>query len=159
MSGSEEHRHLTAVSAPLWQPAESECVDPLLTDADLLADLAQMGLIQEGAETLVSPPELTVMTALLCQGLELDEVHRLVTLANRLAEHAGEQLQAEIAGIGSGIDDGTALTLAKLVCADVLTHGPLRLGPETGSRRAPLRLVPPADVDLRAPETVRRLPG
>lgn len=118
-----------AESCPLENPA-------------VLDDLAMAGVIQYGAgDSLASPPALTVATALLSQGLELEQVRHLVSTADRLAQQVCECLRATVAEYGDDVAAECALSLAKLLCADALTTPP---EPETepAPARTALRLVP-----------------
>lgn len=108
----------------------------------ILDDLAMAGMIQCGTEdTMASSPALTVTTALLSHGLELEQVRRLVSTAQLMAEQACEGLRATVADFGDEVAAECALNLAKLLCADALT-APSQPVEDPEPARAALRLVP-----------------
>ena len=108
----------------------------------VLDDLARAGVIQhETEDAMASSPALTVTTALLSHGLELEQVRRLVSTAELLAQQVCEGLQATVADYGDEVAAECALNLAKLLCADALTT-PRQTSQEPAPARSALRLVP-----------------
>lgn len=120
-------------------PVSDDCC---LGTSTILDDLARAGVIQhETEDAMASSPALTVTTALLSHGLELEQVRQLVSTAELLAQQVCEGLQATVADYGDEVAAECALNLAKLLCADALTT-PGQTGRKPAPARSALRLVP-----------------